>query len=881
MITLLLQFKRARCLIILSVLLLSACGGDNGNNDDVHTSKTGYFRDSAVKGLNYITNSQNGITDKLGRYQYKIGEEITFYLNNMVLGSAIASKTLYPHNIATDYEHSIKIAQLLQTLNFNDNLNNGIDVTKQFKGADTTLPSEDLTQDYIDNHTYQSKVLVTKSMAQEHLSQTYRKYGVINAPATIRINVVETTLAAEIEDLGGVPSNGIVYRWYVDNTLIEGVNGKTFLLTQDHIGRQITVGATFKDLMGESEEIQTNPISSIRIGYFKGSAVKGLKYATETLTGITNELGAYQYQAGERVTFYLGNLYLGQSLAAEILYPSDIATSNSDMEGIAQLLQTLDADSMPDNGIDVSRFLTGDASKYLLSGTLSQAHINEFDASKTLVSKESAKQFLTTQIEIENNTKINNYTKSTSIENDTYSFTYASTGRRTFEIPTLACSQINCCQVDVFKDGVLEESAIADQNRVIRFNVQQRESQNSVTIKITAANTQGQACYYKNPIAGNIETPDQTHKTINAQGQSSSKYPALKVLKSNQNYYLEEVISNSTGPDIKIKTIKSIGLGPTRHIKHTAKEAKYLDKDGVDAHANSIKVYNYLKNILNMNSYDDKGGALLATTNHLYPRSRISFCGIRNDAGSWFNAFSQGNEIFYTPAKPEIGYHKSLSAVVNVAAHEWAHTVTNNFSELEYQREMGALNEAFSDWFGIAVEQHYSTGKKSWAIGFANRPIRSIENPPSIQRTYAFYNRYKILKNGVIYQPNIGEKIPYPDTYKGDNWLLTDESACPTPSCRNDNCGVHYNSSVANKMFYLLSVGGTHNGTVVTGIGIDNAMKIALDANKNQWTRHTTFHDAKTGMIASAGSDTINGVNIAEQVRLAWEAINVLDSNKP
>jgi hypothetical protein len=107
-------------------------------------------------------------------------------------------------------------------------------------------------------------------------------------------------------------------------------------------------------------------------------------------------------------------------------------------------------------------------------------------------------------------------------------------------------------------------------------------------------------------------------------------------------------------------------------------------------------------------------------------RSRISFCGIRNDAGSWFNAFSQGNEIFYTPAKPEIGYHKSLSAVVNVAAHEWAHTVTNNFSELEYQREMGALNEAFSDWFGIAVEQHYSTGKKSWAIGFANRPIRSI-----------------------------------------------------------------------------------------------------------------------------------------------------------
>jgi thermolysin len=82
-------------------------------------------------------------------------------------------------------------------------------------------------------------------------------------------------------------------------------------------------------------------------------------------------------------------------------------------------------------------------------------------------------------------------------------------------------------------------------------------------------------------------------------------------------------------------------------------------------------------------------------------------------------------------------------------------------------------------------------------------------------------------------------------------------------------------------MFYLLSVGGTHNGITVTGIGVSNAIKITLDANKNYWVRETTFHSAKAGMIASAGDEVINGINVSEQVKLAWEAINVLDSNRP
>ncbi|WP_201341862.1 M4 family metallopeptidase [Abyssogena phaseoliformis symbiont] len=72
--------------------------------------------------------------------------------------------------------------------------------------------------------------------------------------------------------------------------------------------------------------------------------------------------------------------------------------------------------------------------------------------------------------------------------------------------------------------------------------------------------------------------------------------------------------------------------------------------------------------------------------------------------GSQFNAFYSNNRVYYTLAIPTTkGYDKSLSSIVNVAAHEWGHAITSRNSNLIYPRESGALNEAFSDWLGIAI----------------------------------------------------------------------------------------------------------------------------------------------------------------------------------
>lgn len=81
-------------------------------------------------------------------------------------------------------------------------------------------------------------------------------------------------------------------------------------------------------------------------------------------------------------------------------------------------------------------------------------------------------------------------------------------------------------------------------------------------------------------------------------------------------------------------------------------------------------------------------------------------------------------------------------------------------------------------------------------------------------------------------------------------------------------------------MFYLLSMGGVHNGVNVTGIS--NAIKITLDANKNHWLRNSTFYAAKAGMISAAFGygDTEDGVDMQEQVRLTWEVVGVTDDNQ-
>ena len=50
-------------------------------------------------------------------------------------------------------------------------------------------------------------------------------------------------------------------------------------------------------------------------------STKNLKYVTPTQTGYTDENGQYRYKKGEKVKFYLGDIYLGKVNGGEIITP--------------------------------------------------------------------------------------------------------------------------------------------------------------------------------------------------------------------------------------------------------------------------------------------------------------------------------------------------------------------------------------------------------------------------------------------------------------------------------------------------------------------------------------------------------------------------------
>jgi hypothetical protein len=93
-------------------------------------------------------------------------------------------------------------------------------------------------------------------------------------------------------------------------------------------------------------------------GVFLDSPVINIGYRTETLEGVTNSLGEYEYLPGETVTFFIGDLIFPAVTATGTVTPLDLAgtqdTANSKVMNMIRLLQTLDQDGDPSNGITIS-----------------------------------------------------------------------------------------------------------------------------------------------------------------------------------------------------------------------------------------------------------------------------------------------------------------------------------------------------------------------------------------------------------------------------------------------------------------------------------------------------------------------------------------------
>ena len=102
----------------------------------------------------------------------------------------------------------------------------------------------------------------------------------------------------------------------------------------------------------------TDAAGPVLTGNFVDSPVAGVSYITPTESGVTNLDGEFSYREGEAVVFSIGKLSLPLVPASEMITPLDIADSDDVSDAavinVARLLQSLDEDSDPSNGIVIS-----------------------------------------------------------------------------------------------------------------------------------------------------------------------------------------------------------------------------------------------------------------------------------------------------------------------------------------------------------------------------------------------------------------------------------------------------------------------------------------------------------------------------------------------
>ncbi|MDA1635898.1 M4 family metallopeptidase [Bacillus cereus] len=267
-------------------------------------------------------------------------------------------------------------------------------------------------------------------------------------------------------------------------------------------------------------------------------------------------------------------------------------------------------------------------------------------------------------------------------------------------------------------------------------------------------------------------------------------------------------------------------------ILATSTSTTFNDPKVVSAHFLATKVYDFYKDKYKRDSFDNKGKKVVSVV-HAWDS------GETDDPKNWGNAFSANiNNVSM------LIYGDPMVKAFDIAGHEFTHAVTSSESNLEFSGESGAINEALSDIMGTAIEKYINNGEFNWTIGEQSGSVlRNMKNPSAVK----FF-----------------DGVPYPDDYSKYSDLNGE-----------DNEGVHFNSSIINKVAYLIAQGGTHNGVTVNGIGEDKMFDIFYYANTDELNMTSNFSELRLACLKVASNKYgANSIEV-EAVQKAFDAAKI------
>ncbi len=210
------------------------------------------------------------------------------------------------------------------------------------------------------------------------------------------------------------------------------------------------------------------------------------------------------------------------------------------------------------------------------------------------------------------------------------------------------------------------------------------------------------------------------------------------------------------------------------------------------------------------------------------------------------NAFWNGQEMVYGDGDGDL--FRRFTVSLDVIGHELTHGVTGAEADLDYEGEPGALNEHFSDVFGSLLKQWHLKQKApdaDWVIGaglFTPKVkgvgLRSMKAP------------------GTAYDDPVLGKDPQPahmkDIYRGPE----------------DDGGVHINSGIPNRAFYLAAV-------ALKGFAWEKAGRIWYIALRDRLRRTADFATAAKTCTALAAELFGPGGVEETAVREAWKKVGL------
>lgn len=246
------------------------------------------------------------------------------------------------------------------------------------------------------------------------------------------------------------------------------------------------------------------------------------------------------------------------------------------------------------------------------------------------------------------------------------------------------------------------------------------------------------------------------------------------------------------------------------------------DPIAISAHVNASVAYTYYRTTHNRNAIDGQGGTI------------YSIVHVTENGQPMINAFWHGGLKIMAYGDGDGYRYKPFAAALDVVAHEMTHGVTQHTANLVYQFQSGALNESFSDVFGIMVDRDdFLIGEDLVGPGSTYIATRDLLNP----------------SNPRVETPQPAHMSQYV------NWPID-----------RDNGGVHINSGIPNRAAALL----------IQQIGREKVERIYYRALSSYLTRTSEFVDCRRAILRSARE--LYGTAEEQAAAQAFDAVGITDT---